>query len=198
VLRHRARHAEWYLETDIRPQLVEIAGDPDGAHRLVMRGSAAFDPTTIAGGGRLGDGRWVVHLHADLFGMLRMSPAVVETGTAPTPLVALWSRKPAQLLTPHVTEKSRLVFRVGRPPRPATKHALARARDVRQTHTGALQATIDLATTAAGPPTRHYVILRGGPPSLGPPWRRNRAARAALVAAFAKPTTSTAAGGDAG
>jgi glycosyltransferase involved in cell wall biosynthesis len=188
LLRHRVRRAEWYLETDIRPQLVEIPNDPDGAHRLVMRGTAAFDPTTVAGGGRLGNGRWVLQVHADLFGILRMSPAVVEAGAAPAPLVLLAPRKAAQLVTPEVTRpKQRLAFRVGRPPRPATKHALAAARDVKRTSNGDLLATIELATTPNGAATRHNVVLRGGGASIGPPWRRSRTARRALVAAFANP-----------
>ncbi|MGN6474599.1 MAG: glycosyltransferase family 2 protein, partial [Mycobacteriales bacterium] len=192
LVRHRARRVEWYLATAIKPHLVEIPDDPERAHRLVMRGTASLDPMTIANGGRLGKGRWQLQVHADLFGILRMSPAEVESGSAPAPLVLLAPPGPAQLVRPLVTDpKQRLVFKVAPPPRPATKHALMEARAVATTPNGDLTATVNLASGPDSAPTKHNVVLRGGAKSLTSKWRRTHAARAALVAAFAKPKPGT-------
>ncbi len=189
LVRHRTRHVEWYLDTAISPQLVAITGDPEGAHHLVMRGTADLDPTTIAAGSRLGFGRWDVHIHADLFGLLRMAPAVADTVRELTPLLVLAPRKPPQLVSPRVTgPKRRLAFKVARPPRPATKRALGLARAVRVTPRGHLAATIEVEVASASRPSTHNVLLVNGGKKV--PSRRigrRAAARAVLVAAFIRP-----------
>jgi hypothetical protein len=92
----------WYLPVELPPELVPIDGDPQGAQRLVFRGTLEIDPMTLAGGTPLPPATWDLRVRLEVLGMSRncrvryrpapdappLAPAVFEDRLIVTPYIS--------------------------------------------------------------------------------------------------------------
>jgi glycosyltransferase involved in cell wall biosynthesis len=63
----RSSHVNWFAPHDLRPRLKPV-GPESGDHRLTLRGTARFDPATLAGGSPLEPDVWDVRVRMYAFG----------------------------------------------------------------------------------------------------------------------------------
>jgi hypothetical protein len=167
TLRNRMNDVEWYLAADVEPKLAPIDDDPDGASKIVFRGSVQVDPTTAGGGRPLGPGGWDLVLRLDAFGISRMALPKFRSGVAPVLSPRAIILPVRRIVTPRLLAKGKknLVFnvvKVLRPWREKLVAALRQPRDVMVTPGGDLVATLTLAIPKLGAPTDCRVVLIGG------------------------------------
>jgi poly(ribitol-phosphate) beta-N-acetylglucosaminyltransferase len=167
MVRHRTDGLEWYLETNVLPELIAIDGDPDHAHRLTYRGTLHIDPATIAGGRPLSVGKWDVALRMEVLGMFRTPYLKKSVDLAPVLSTKALILPVQRLVTPVIRPggAKNVVIRVVRvtgAKRAKALLALPGARDMAATATGDVVATLDWSEPGGTPAVECHAILVNG------------------------------------
>jgi len=114
VVVERASHEEWFVPAQLQAELREIPDQPGSNRHVVIRGSAEFDPSTLAGGRPLANGVWDVLVRFVSLGVeLRARLASDAETQRPLPSAAVIGPRPVTVI-PYLTEgRSTLAFDVG-------------------------------------------------------------------------------------
>jgi poly(ribitol-phosphate) beta-N-acetylglucosaminyltransferase len=109
----RATDDEWYLPATFSAELRDLPGGGP-AQRVVVTGTASFDPATLAGGRPLQNGVWDVSVRFATVGVDLRARIGVDEGTArPLPSAAIIGPRPVTVI-PYLTETyEKLSFDVG-------------------------------------------------------------------------------------
>ena len=104
VVVERSSDEEWFAPSQLVAELHAIPDDPDSAHRVVVTGTADFDPATLAGGRPLANGIWDVAVRFSCIGVDLRGRVGVDPATRPAlPSAAVIGPRPVTVI-PYLTE----------------------------------------------------------------------------------------------